>query len=83
MSKKNNIKCPHCGYEYLPAEIYFPDNFLGKPEHIIKDENGKILGFDGEDMNTSEVYTCDNCGKVFTIDGVITFKADVIKDIFN
>lgn len=25
------IICPKCGREYLPAEIYYPNEFLGKP----------------------------------------------------
>ena len=29
MAKKTTIRCPHCNYEYLPAEIYFPKYFLG------------------------------------------------------
>ena len=30
------ITCPHCGREYLPAEIYVPDAFFGKPSDIEK-----------------------------------------------
>ena len=25
------IICPHCGTEYLPAEIYYPKHFFGNP----------------------------------------------------
>ena len=47
MAKKNTIRCPHCGCEYLPAEIYLPNDFLGYPTNIIKDEKGEILGLLG------------------------------------
>ena len=61
------IKCPYCDYEYLPAEIYLPNEFLGKPTNIVRDEKGKILGFDGIKMNDSESYKCDNCNTLFDV----------------
>lgn len=83
MLSKKIIKCPYCGYEYLPSEIFYPDDFLGKPQDIIKDENGVILGYNGSDMLTSETYVCDKCGKNFAIDATISFKTSFIKDIFE
>ena len=61
------IKCPYCDYEYLPAEIYMPDEFLGKPKNIVRDINGKILGFDGIKMDDSATYRCDNCDTSFNV----------------
>jgi DNA-directed RNA polymerase subunit RPC12/RpoP len=61
------IKCPVCGYEYLPAEIYLPNEFLGKPRDIVRDINGKILGFSGVKMNDTESYRCDNCNTLFNV----------------
>ncbi len=61
------IKCPTCGYEYLPAEIYMPNEFLGKPKNIMKDSSGKIMGFDGIKMNDTESYKCDNCDTMFEV----------------
>ena len=83
MAKKNTIKCPHCGCEYLPAEIYFPNDFLGYPTNIIKDEKGEILGFNGEDMNTTETFICWNCEKSFSVEAVVTFKTAPYTDIFD
>lgn len=83
MAKKTTIRCPHCNTEYLPAEIYFPDDFLGKPYNIIKDEDGNILGFNGNDMQTVEVFTCDRCGKIFTVDASITFRTTATVDVFD
>ena len=83
MAKKTTIRCPHCNTEYLPAEIYFPDDFLGKPYNIIKDEYGSILGFNGDDMQTTEAFTCDRCGKTFTVDASITFTTTATVDVFD
>lgn len=83
MAKKTTIRCPYCGCEYLPGEIYYPNDFVGQPHDIIKDEKGQVLGFSGEDMNTTETYFCDMCNKKFTIDASITFRTTPIKDIFD
>ena len=83
MAKKTTIRCPQCSCEYLPAEIYYPNDFLGKPTNIIKDEEGQVLGFHGEDMNTVETFICDKCGTKFTVDASITFRTAVVKDVFD
>ena len=55
--KEKVIKCPNCGYEYLPAEIYMPNYFLGKPKDINKEHmTGKVLDYMGSSMNLSETY---------------------------
>ena len=41
--KITTIKCPHCGYEYVPAEIFMPTDIEGKPDSIVKDVLGKVL----------------------------------------
>lgn len=83
MSKRTTIRCPYCGFEYLPAEIYYPDTFLGTPSDIIRDENGQILGFNGLDMNTKEEFYCNRCDKLFNIDAIITFKTACLVDMFE
>lgn len=67
------IRCCHCGAEYLPAEIYLPNYFLGKPRSIEKDLNGKIINYLGKDMDTVESYYCDYCGKKFNIEANVKF----------
>ena len=67
------IKCPYCGYEYLPGEIYVPNNFLGKPNKIIRDE-GKIYSFEGIQQDLTESYICDNCNKNFLVIAKVTFE---------
>lgn len=83
MAKKVIIKCPHCGCEYLPAEIYLPNSLLGHPSNIIKDHDGQILGFDGTDMCLTETYTCDKCNTTFNVDCVVFFKTEPVKDVFG
>jgi DNA-directed RNA polymerase subunit RPC12/RpoP len=72
------IKCPTCGYEYLPAEIYLPNEFLGKPKTIMKDISGKIIGFDGIKMNDTETYKCDNCDTMFEVVSTTYFNSKPI-----
>ena len=73
---KNIVKCPYCGAEYLPAEIYMPDYFIGRPEDIQKNEKGKIINVTGEDMELVEHYRCDYCDRKFTITATVKFNTD-------
>ena len=71
------IRCPHCGYEYTPAEIFMPGDFLGRPESLIRDALGKIIYLEYEEDNEplqSEQYICDNCDKPFVVEPVISYK---------
>ena len=77
------IKCPKCGYEYLPCEVFFPEDFLGAAVNIVRDDSGKIVYFDGTNMNTKEEFVCDGCNTRFTIEGVVTFKTKEVKDLFD
>lgn len=73
------IKCPNCGAEYLPAEIYSPNYFLGKPSNIAK-HNGKIVSFYGETMDLKETYTCDDCDTKFTVRASVLFNTSIEED---
>jgi DNA-directed RNA polymerase subunit RPC12/RpoP len=71
------IKCPNCGAQFLPGEIYMPGAFIGKPEDIVKDSLGKILYEDypeGGEPNMLESYICDYCNKPFIIEATVTYK---------
>ena len=74
---KQFIKCPHCGYEYLPCEIMMPGDFLGKPEDMpLRDALGKILHHSySEDPCQTESYICDGCGKQFIVEVSVSYKA--------
>lgn len=61
------IECPKCGYEYLPAEIFVPKYYFGKPENIQRDENGRLLSYEGTSVDLFEKYKCDCCNSEFRI----------------
>lgn len=61
------INCPHCGYEYLPAEIFVPRAYFGRPTEIERDANGKLVSYEGTSVDLFEKYVCDNCNKEFRI----------------
>ena len=71
------IKCPHCGAQYLPGEIYMPGSFLGRPEDVVKDSLGKILYEDyqeGKEPDMVEHFICDICDKPFIVEATVTYK---------
>lgn len=83
MNRELIIKCPECGAQYLPSEIYYPKYFFGNPKDIFKDEKGEILGINGSDMDTVETYICDKCKKEFTVEAVIQFKVSQPNHLFD
>lgn len=70
------ISCPKCGREYLPAEIFVPRSFFGKPVDIVRDVYGRILDYDGTSVDAIETYTCDNCNTLFQVRAKMTFVVD-------
>ena len=73
------VKCPHCGYEYHLSEIYFPEDFIGHPDQIIKDALGKILYVDYEEEHSPALeakYVCDGCGKPFVVTLSMSVKSE-------
>lgn len=75
------IKCPYCDAEYLPGEIFLPDEFLGQPTDVEKDYKHQILFNGGKDQNVEETYTCDYCGKQFTVKADINYKVDKVNAV--
>ena len=72
------IKCPHCGYEYVPSEVFMPGDLLGKPENIIRDALGKILyveyAEDLDEPNLEEHFVCECCDKPFVVSAITSYK---------
>ena len=73
------IKCPFCGSEYLPGEIFMPGALIGKPVEIIRDSLGKII-YEDYDVKENEPdliehFVCDHCEKPFVVEASITYKA--------
>ena len=83
MKKDNSlgpiITCPHCGCQYLPAEIYLPDSFLGRPIEIEREAiSGVIRDYFGTTMDTEESYICDRCNQQFNVHARVQFVTDGI-----
>jgi hypothetical protein len=76
--KTNIIKCPHCGAEYLPGEIYLPGSLIGQPTDVVRDSLGKIIYEDYDPVDREpdpvEHFTCEYCEKPFIVEAVITYK---------
>ena len=72
------IRCPHCGAEYLPGEIFLPGALIGQPDDIVKDSLGKIIyeDYSTEDREPSMVehFICDYCNKPFIIEASVTYR---------
>ncbi len=84
MDNKNLvIKCPKCGYEYLPAEIFFPDTLLGEPSNIIRDEEGKVEFFEGNSMNLKEEFVCYNCDCTFIVEAKVSFNTKINSKVID
>ena len=79
------IECPKCGRQYLPAEIYIPNAFFGKPSEIERTNTGKIEMFDGTSLDPVEEYVCDTCNTKFKVVATIGFKSSEVdpKKSFN
>ena len=74
------IKCPYCGAEYLPEEIFLGDEFLGNRQ-VEKLENGKIDFVNGKEPELMSSYICDYCNKEFRVKATIHFES--LKDEFE
>lgn len=67
------IVCPNCKAEYLPSEIFIPNQFFQNPGTIIKNKEGKIEHFTGKSIDSYETFVCDYCKKKFNISSKLTF----------
>ena len=77
MSKTENIIiCPYCGAEYLPEEIFIPEDLFNQPRNILKDEHGKLEHFVRDDLSFEEEYTCDYCNHTFKVHCFLTFTTE-------
>lgn len=75
------IRCPKCGWEYLPGEIFVPNELVGQPYDIERTSDGKIISAQGKTMCNEESYECDHCGKVFNVTADIKFVSSI--DVFR
>lgn len=75
--KDNFIKCPVCGYEYTPSEIYLPNSLLGKTDYVLRNGEGHIEKVFGVLPDSQEYFYCDNCNTGFEINANITFTTKI------
>ena len=71
------IRCPHCGLQFTPAEIFMPGDLIGEPDNVIRDALGRIIYQEYDEGNEpAQVghYVCDECGKPFTVEPIIMYK---------
>lgn len=73
------IECPKCGRQYLPAELFVPNAFFGKPRDIIRDVYGQILEYEGTSVDLADSYTCDNCNTTFQVRAKMQFIVENTK----
>lgn len=71
------IRCPHCGAEYLPGEIYMPGALIGQPTDVVRDSLGKVIyeDYDDEAPNMLEHFICEYCEKSFVVEATVGYKA--------
>lgn len=77
LQPRHIVKCPHCGWEYLLGEVYYPENTIGQPSNIIRDPLGKILYEEYEDGNkplAEDKFVCENCDRPFIVELTTTVK---------
>lgn len=72
------IKCPYCGAEYLPSEIFMPEDMLDKSMIIDKNSKGHIEHVEGKEAELCESYICDYCNKEFNVTASIIYKERMI-----
>ena len=81
-SKDIRIKCPFCGAEYLPAEIFIPKCFVGNPESIDKNHYTKCIeSYFGKNMDLVERYKCDNCDTTFKVVARVQFNTIIEEEL--
>lgn len=86
--KKAVITCPHCGWEYVPSEIFVPGQLIGKPDPstLVKDALGKILYVEypqDQEPEQVETYVCDNCEKTFVITPTVSYKTQKEEEVLD
>ena len=71
------LKCPICGEEYLPGEIFYPNYIIGQPKNIIKNDRGKIEYWEDEDLVESESFICNKCNTTLNFTLKVEYNVEV------
>ena len=75
MNKSNFIKCPHCGAEYLPEEIFIGDEFLGN-RNVTKLKDGTIDWVEGDEPELESSYYCDYCNTKIIVKAKVSYDVE-------
>lgn len=78
MENRKIIKCPHCGAEYLAAEIFLKTDLIGNPKDIERDVEGRIIFVDGAEECFTTKYTCDGCNRLFEVSANVEYTSTPI-----
>mgnify|MGYP006988847762 CR=1 FL=1 len=71
------VKCPVCGTNYLPSEIFMPDSFFGKQRDITRNASGEIEFYLGDDPDYEEEFVCESCLTKLKIRANLNFNVEV------
>lgn len=85
-TKYQVITCPYCGAQYVPAEIYMPEDLVGRTDSVIKDPLGKLMYVDYQEDHEQDLiatYRCDHCDHDFTVEASITFKSKKVDEALD
>ena len=80
-SNLNIIKCPYCGCEYLPGEIYVPNELVGQPVDIERTADHRIQFAFGKKQDLNETYTCDACNRTFKVKCNMSFETSYCDEL--
>lgn len=77
-NKINVIRCPHCGTEYHPSEIFIPEYLIGRPKDIEKNYLGKIVNIEmALKPDLKEEFTCEKCFQKLNISAHIRYDVSI------
>ena len=76
MTIRHRIRCPHCGAEYVPSEIFMGDEFLESPISVTRDSHGRIVVADGKEATMKASYNCDYCNRDFDVTAKVSFSVE-------
>lgn len=78
-TKEITVRCPHCNYEYMLADIIIPKFFLGTAKVIERDYLGNIINKVGyKEPIHKWRYNCDQCKRDFFIRVTPSISAVII-----
>lgn len=77
------LQCPICGRQYMPAEIFMPDEFFGHQKEVIRKPSGEIDFYIGTDPELQERYICDGCGTELMISAQLSYDVVPTNELFE